>query len=605
MRVMMQKQHARLRPFATLPRPPAPPLSALHAQQQDAPCVRTRLAGVPRRRCAAADAVCHAGALLAMAPSAADADALAAASAAAARLLSPLLEAAVARACGSGCAALMARRSREALRPTRAALGGADLSCHMAVACWHHLRAVHVNAAAAFADAAQLADALLAECAGDALSALVADARVAPDGTLLFTTRAAAAAAAAAGALRCQACGRAFAGTRSLRNHAQAAHAAGYGASIAAVAAAAAALQLRRRALRTPAEAAAGEALHPGLAAARDGDVAALRELHASGWDARVCEDRHGSTALLWAAGGGHLAACELLVDTAGVDAAAQQRRDGRSALHWAARNGHAAVCAWLVERCGCDAGGATHDGTNAAHWALWRGHTAVCDYLATRGDAWRARNAYGCGPAHWAALREESAAPGGACAWLHARGGVDWRAANGAGHAPLHKAAARGNAAVCAWLLGTAHAGDDGALDAPDADGNTPLALACLWGQTAAVEVLLSHGADLEAKGPVRALLFCALLRVASPAHHRSDAAADARRRAAPRRSRGRASCATMRWRRCCARAALTRSVLPRARSPRAATTRPRRTRARSRAFGSSSSVMARTKCPSRCSPS
>ena len=45
------------------------------------------------------------------------------------------------------------------------------------------------------------------------------------------------------------------------------------------------------------------------FAAARDGDVPALQAHLAAGWDPASL-DKHGSTALMWAAGGGHLDVC-------------------------------------------------------------------------------------------------------------------------------------------------------------------------------------------------------------------------------------------------------------------------------------------------------
>ena len=44
--------------------------------------------------------------------------------------------------------------------------------------------------------------------------------------------------------------------------------------------------------------------LPPGVAAARDGDLGALRALLAGGWEPASAVDRHGSSALLWAAAG-------------------------------------------------------------------------------------------------------------------------------------------------------------------------------------------------------------------------------------------------------------------------------------------------------------
>lgn len=44
-----------------------------------------------------------------------------------------------------------------------------------------------------------------------------------------------------------------------------------------------------------------------GLAAARDGQLEELHRLVAAGWDPLVAVDRHGSSALHFAAGAGHL----------------------------------------------------------------------------------------------------------------------------------------------------------------------------------------------------------------------------------------------------------------------------------------------------------
>ena len=86
------------------------------------------------------------------------------------------------------------------------------------------------------------------------------------------------------------------------------------------------------------------EALDPGLEAARRGDLPALRSMVTSGgWDPARAVDRHGSGALLWAAGAGHLRVVRFLVEECGLDprAVAQRGRrsyHGRTALHWAAR---------------------------------------------------------------------------------------------------------------------------------------------------------------------------------------------------------------------------------------------------------------------------
>ena len=77
--------------------------------------------------------------------------------------------------------------------------------------------------------------------------------------------------------------------------------------------------------------------------------------------------DKHGLTALQWAAGGGHLAVVDFIVQgarvhsaelvSAGTDGTENgsdswidgASKDGRTALMWACRNGHLAVCERLV----------------------------------------------------------------------------------------------------------------------------------------------------------------------------------------------------------------------------------------------------------------
>ena len=106
---------------------------------------------------------------------------------------------------------------------------------------------------------------------------------------------------------------------------------------------------------------------HPALIAARDGDYETLRalvfnvrgeqeeeEAAANGapppWKGlfdRSSLDRHGASALDWAAGAGHLSCVELLAPLAhGLRAC---RRDGRGPLHWAARHGRTVVLRYLL----------------------------------------------------------------------------------------------------------------------------------------------------------------------------------------------------------------------------------------------------------------
>ena len=85
----------------------------------------------------------------------------------------------------------------------------------------------------------------------------------------------------------------------------------------------------------------AKQALAPGFEAARTGDLGALRrivdskpEMTASGsstsrtcWDPVTSVDRiHGSTALMWAAGAGHVDVCRFLVEECGANPLSRQK---------------------------------------------------------------------------------------------------------------------------------------------------------------------------------------------------------------------------------------------------------------------------------------
>lgn len=450
--------------------------------------------------------------------------------------LQSLLVAAAAEVCPS--VAHVLNVPRDAVRRAPAS-GGADVSCHAPVSAWRRLNAnaapadeqrdgecgvfalrrdaaeprggVRVVTRSAFgvlrsrdyASVGELAEAWLAAMPSRDLGALCADVRALPKGVLAFTSRAAMASQRAEGRLLCAACGRFFAGRRGLRDHSQVAHGQPYDESVAAVAAARRAMVLvsarhagqdadpladtelhEALAARARVAAAARSALHEGLVAARDGDVAALRAALAAGWDARTCSDRHGSTAIHFAAGGGHLEACRLLVQDAHVDVATAQRTDGRTAMHWAARNGHVAVCKWLMS-VGADPDAATRDGTTAFHWAAWQGQIAVMEWLAddARVD-WRSLNAYGCNAGQWAAMSGNLAT----CEWLHARG-LDWGLLNANGHSCLHKAAQKGQVSACTWLLQVPRLGAPHMQ--PDKDGNTPARMAAADGHAQLAQTL------------------------------------------------------------------------------------------------------------------
>jgi ankyrin repeat protein len=244
----------------------------------------------------------------------------------------------------------------------------------------------------------------------------------------------------------------------------------------------------------------ARQALAPGFEAARDGDLQALRTIVAAEaetttmttpaattttpnarWDPVTSVDRiHGSTALMWAAGAGHVDVCRFLVEECGADPLSRQKSrrsfGGRTALHWAARRGHLKVCRYLVEgippefdevnddgnmkdarriivqtsRC-CPVDVPTDDGTTAFCWAAWQGHMDVMQYLIAQGADPNAMNRHGCNAAMWS-VQGAGGVP--QCEYLRDVLGCAFDKINRNGHGTVHKAAQRGKQRLAEWLL-------------------------------------------------------------------------------------------------------------------------------------------------------
>lgn len=321
-------------------------------------------------------------------------------------------------------------------------------------------------------------------------SALIADLRVKASGEINFTTRRHLQWQRSRGNLLCSDCGQFYAGERGLQDHQRRKH--GKAVMDALDAVDISRLQLipvslprnipldslavssaRSRADQKQLAAKAGVELDDLLMAAKDGDLQRLQKLVVNGWDPRLSSDRHGSNALLWAAGSGHLEICRFLVDACGFDVTCAQAKGRRNALHWAARNGHTEICRWLVEQKGLAPNEPTVDGTVALHWAIWQCHDPVCDWLIKEAGAdLHVKNAYGCNASQWAAL----AGSVKMCEWLR-KEGLDLFVLNSNGHSAIHKAAVKGHLEVCKWLLDVAGLGP-GQLK-PDSDGNTPSRMA------------------------------------------------------------------------------------------------------------------------------
>ena len=143
--------------------------------------------------------------------------------------------------------------------------------------------------------------------------------------------------------------------------------------------------------------------LSPGMEAAKNGDLITLRRLvEQEKWNAKSSVDHiHGSTALLWAAGGGHLDICQYLIETCGSDPNSRQigRRSfgGRTALHWAARRGHLNICRYLIEHEAVPIDSMTDDGTTSFCWCCWQGHLELAKYFILQGCDSNTINKHGC----------------------------------------------------------------------------------------------------------------------------------------------------------------------------------------------------------------
>ena len=193
---------------------------------------------------------------------------------------------------------------------------------------------------------------------------------------------------------------------------------------------------------------------HPGLVAARDGDLATLLRLMAGGWEVfdGGSLDRHGASALDWAAGAGHLECVELLAPQA--EGRVSCRRDGRGPAHWAARHGRTAVLQRLLawpSGCFGTPNTRTTNGTTMLHLACYGGHVEAAEALLAAGAELGARNAWDCDAGHFAGM-------GGSveiCRWLAEAKGLALDRRQRSGHTALHKAADCGREKAIEYLLG------------------------------------------------------------------------------------------------------------------------------------------------------
>ncbi len=211
--------------------------------------------------------------------------------------------------------------------------------------------------------------------------------------------------------------------------------------------------------------------------AAQTGNVALLNEFIEAGALLEAADDNQ-QTALLLAAGNGHVDAVACLLEN-GADGAARDA-EGQAAIHAAATAGHLRVVQYLVEaRTNLDE--PTAAGQTPLQCAVWEGQTDVALWLVQNGADLTSRNILGD-----SAIASAVTAEFPELALRLVEAGVPVHLANEAGVTALHRAAASGYTDVVRALL---RAG--ASADAKTTEGETPYDWARSEGQTEAAALL------------------------------------------------------------------------------------------------------------------
>ncbi|KAG5276206.1 hypothetical protein AALO_G00129180 [Alosa alosa] len=263
--------------------------------------------------------------------------------------------------------------------------------------------------------------------------------------------------------------------------------------------------------------------LHRAIQAAREGDLAGLRELRAAGCLSETITDTQGAGPVHHAARCGRLDCLKFLVADAGLPGNTRAR-NGATPAHDAAATGHVRELQWLVEFGGChvqdwDAARAT-----ALHLAARFGQVAVVQWLLSVGAGAQDTTVCGAMPAHYATAKGDLTclkllihqAPGcvncqtgmGATPlylasqeghlhiveYLVKDCGADVNLRAHDGMSALHAAAHMGHHALVVWLATFT----DISLSCQDKEGATALHFAASAGHHRILERLLRLGAQV-----------------------------------------------------------------------------------------------------------
>jgi ankyrin repeat protein len=242
------------------------------------------------------------------------------------------------------------------------------------------------------------------------------------------------------------------------------------------------------------------------MTAARTGDPASVARLISAGAHVNVVEQWRGETALMWAAGENNAAAVRALIEGgASLDTQSRQLdypdirlnlafmattelpRGGMSAVMLAARQGGLDAVRVLADA-GANLDLQDPEGTTALMLAIINAHYEVAVLLAEQGANLNVYDRAGMG-ALYAAVDMHTATPLTNLPPRAGSGTLDSLAA-------VSRLLARGadpNAALTAPTLRRHHSQGDGGYG----EGTTPLMRAARFADTAALRILLEHGAD------------------------------------------------------------------------------------------------------------
>jgi ankyrin repeat protein len=207
--------------------------------------------------------------------------------------------------------------------------------------------------------------------------------------------------------------------------------------------------------------------------AAQDGQEA-LAKVLAAGFNTTSAADNDGRLPLHLAAGNGHTATCQLLLDAAPHTVTAAST-EGYLPLHCAAGNGHTATCQLLLDAAPHTVTSASTEGYLPLHCAASGGHEATCQLLLdTAPHTASTADNDGMLPLHYAAT-STSGSRDEVCALLLSVAPHTATTADNQGWLPLHLAAQKGYSSTC-WVLALS---SPEALEMTTPDGRTALQLA------------------------------------------------------------------------------------------------------------------------------